>query len=290
MGFPKSFSQFREYVGKSNNKQLWEQIVNWEMEESELSKEVVIDKMDKYWEVMQKGIKEGLNPEIKSVSGLTGGDGYKLLNSEQVLSGQLSKKSMAYAMAMAELNASMGKIVATPTAGSCGILPGVLLAVQEEYSIKQREIVESIFVASVVGKIIAHKGTVAGAEGGCQAECGSASAMAAAAVTYLLGGNIEHIENSVAISIKNVMGLVCDPVAGLVEVPCIKRNGYYASTSLIAAQMALADVSSVINVDEVIDAMAEVGKMLPEELKETSMGGLANTPTAKRIEKELGGQ
>ncbi|WP_353892151.1 L-serine ammonia-lyase, iron-sulfur-dependent, subunit alpha [Proteinivorax hydrogeniformans] len=289
MGFPKSFSQLREHLDKTD-KQLPEQILAWEVEETEKSRINIIEKMENYWKVMKEGVNEGLRPDIKSVSGLTGGDAYKLLKDSQSLIGKPPKKAMAYAMAMAEVNASMGKIVATPTAGSCGIMPGVLMAVEEEFDINQEEVVNAIFVASMIGKIIAYKGTVAGAEGGCQAECGSASAMSAGAVTYLLGGSLKQIENAVAISIKNVMGLVCDPVAGLVEVPCIKRNGHYAAAAMISAQMALADVHSVIDVDEVIDAMAEVGKMLPEELRETSMGGLANTSSARRIEKVLRGE
>ncbi|QNO16362.1 L-serine ammonia-lyase, iron-sulfur-dependent, subunit alpha [Alkalicella caledoniensis] len=280
-----------EIVTQANTKKckVSDIIIEVEAKRADKSVEEVIAQMEQYWQIMKDGIKKGLSPDVKSVSGLTGGDARKYYNNNKGLLGTTSMKAVAYAMAMAEVNASMGKIVATPTAGSCGILPGVLLAISEERDIEDENIVKALFTAASVGTIIAKKGTVAGAEGGCQAECGSAAAMAAAAVVELLGGSLEDMLHAVAISLKNIMGLVCDPVAGLVEVPCIKRNGGCATMAMMASDMALAGVRSVIPADEVIVAMAEVGEMMPVELKETSMAGLANTPTARNIEEKLGG-
>lgn len=264
-------------------------VIQNEATDSDKSPEEVIAQMQQYWLIMKDGIKNGLVNDIKSVSGLTGGDAKKYFNNNKGLLGTTTMKAVAYAMAMAEVNAAMGKVVATPTAGSCGILPGVLLAVSEELEIDDSQVVKALFTAASVGTIIAKKGSVAGAEGGCQAECGSAAAMAAAAVVELLGGSNEAILHAVAIALKNILGLVCDPVAGLVEVPCIKRNGGCATMAMMASDLALAGVRSVIPADEVILAMAEIGEMMPTELKETSMAGLANTPTARSIEEKLGG-
>lgn len=275
---------------KENNKKISDIIIEWEAQALEKTEQEIINQMAGYWKIMKEGIHNGLTTEVKSVSGLTGGDAKKYYEKNRGLLGEIAKNSVAYSMSMAEINASMGKIVATPTAGSCGILPGVLLAVSEAHSIEEDKVVRALFTAAYVGKVIAEKGTVAGAEGGCQAECGSASAMACAAIVELLGDDFEAILHGVAISLNSIMGLVCDPVAGLVEVPCIIRNGSCATTAIMAADLALAGVKSIIPADEVIVAMAEVGQMIPPELKETSMGGLANTPTARSIEEKLGGR
>lgn len=264
-------------------------VIQAEAKGLEKTPEEVLEQMSSYWEIMKAGIRKGLEEDIKSVSGLTGGDAKRYYNNHKGLLGDIAKNCVAYSMSMAEVNASMGKIIATPTAGSCGILPGVLLAVSEAYDIEDEKVVKALFTAAFIGHVIAKKGTVAGAEGGCQAECGSASAMAAAAVVELLGGDKDAMLDAVAISLKSIMGLVCDPVAGLVEVPCIIRNGSCATTAIMGADLALAGVKSVIPADEVIVAMAEVGELLPVELKETSMAGLANTPTARMIEEKLGG-
>lgn len=265
-------------------------IIEAEAQALEKTPQEVIEQMTGYWNIMKAGIEKGLETDVRSVSGLTGGDAKKYHQNHKGLLGEVAKNSVAYSMSMAEINASMGKIVATPTAGSCGILPGVLLAVSQAHSIEDEKVVRSLFTAAYVGKVIAEKGTVAGAEGGCQAECGSAAAMACAAVIELLGDDFEAILHGVAISLNSIMGLVCDPVAGLVEVPCIIRNGSCATTAIMAADLALAGVKSVIPADEVIVAMAEVGQLIPQELRETSMAGLANTPTARSIEEKLGGR
>ena len=189
-------------------------------------------------------------------------------------------------MAVSNVNASMGRIVASPTAGSCGIIPE-LITIAEKMNKTDDYIINALFTAGAVGKVIAQNATLAGAEGGCQAECGSAGAMAAAAAVELSGGTPRQAGHAVAIVLKSIMGLVCDPVAGLVEVPCIKRNGMGAVHAILAADMALSGIESVIPPDEVIKAMGEIGRMMPEQLKETALGGLATTPTGKRIRKKL---
>ncbi len=200
-------------------------------------------------------------------------------------------KASAIALEVASYNASMGRIVAAPTAGSCGILPGMLFSWEEFYgkgmSDLDRKLTEALIVAGAVGEIIANRATLAGAEGGCQAECGAAAAMGSAALVYLQGGKCEAVSNAVALTLKSVLGLVCDPVGGLVESPCIKRNGILLAVGVLAADMALAGVVSLIPADEVIDAMGQIGKSMPASLRETSRGGLAVTPTAKRLSKEL---
>ena len=200
-------------------------------------------------------------------------------------------KASAIALEVATYNASMGRIVAAPTAGSCGILPGMLFSWEEFYGKDMvevdRKLTEALIVAGAVGEIIANRATLAGAEGGCQAECGAAAAMGSAALVYLQEGKCEAVSNAVALTLKSVLGLVCDPVCGLVESPCIKRNGLLVAVGALAADMALAGVASLIPADEVIDAMGQIGKSMPASLRETSRGGLAVTPTAKRLSKEL---
>lgn len=240
--------------------------------------------------VMNESVGFGMDPNIKSESGLSGGSASKMktaVDSGKSICGNLFGNVMARALAVSELNACMGKIVACPTAGSCGIVPAVLLTYQEENNISDKEVVMSLFTASGIGMVIANMASISGAEGGCQAECGSASAMAAAALVELAGGTPEMISHACAIAIKNMLGLVCDPVAGLVEVPCVKRNTIGAANALVAAELALAGIESAIPVDEVIWAMKSVGDAMSDTLKETAEGGLAATPTARKIAEGL---
>ena len=199
-------------------------------------------------------------------------------------------RASAIALEVASYNASMGRIVAAPTAGSCGILPGMLFSWEEFYgkdvADKDRTLTEALIVAGAVGEIIANRATLAGAEGGCQAECGAAAAMGSSALVYLRGGSCDAVSNAVALTLKSVLGLVCDPVGGLVESPCIKRNGLLVAVGALAADMALAGVTSLIPADEVIDAMGQIGRSIPPSLRETSRGGLAVTPTARALLKE----
>ena len=237
-------------------------------------------------EVMKESVQEGMSKDKRSASGLTGGDAYKMneaLLGGNTIAGPFFGKAMVKAIAVAQTNACMGRIVASPTAGSCGILPAALLTLQEERNIPDKDLIMALFTASAIGIVIATNASVAGAAGGCQAECGAASAMAAAALVELCGGTPKQAEHACAIALKNILGLACDPVAGLVEIPCIKRNAGGVGNALVAAELALAGVESHIPADEVIVAMKKVGDMMSPTLKETAEGGLAVTPTGKKL-------
>lgn len=226
----------------------------------------------------------------KSNSGMVGGDGKKLeqyVAAEKAMSGSFIGKVMERAVKMAESNACMRRIVAAPTAGSCGVLPAVLLTYADQICGDEEKIVEALYVAAGIGQIIAHRASISGAFGGCQAEIGSASAMAAGALVYLQGGSNEAICSAVAISLKSLLGLTCDPIGGLVEVPCVKRNVIGAVNAVTAADMVMAGVESVIPADEVIDVMGEIGTEMPKKYKETAEGGLATSPTGMKITKNL---
>ena len=277
-------------IAEKNDISLAEVVINREKELTEKSEAEIRNNMKNTLQVMRESIEKGLKDDIKSMSGLTGGDAKKVEKARKEgksIAGNLFAKVISNTLAVSELNAAMGKIVACPTAGSCGILPGSLTTIADDNNCSEKEIIDALFVASGFGIVIAKQASVSGAAGGCQAECGSASSMTAAAVTYLLGGSNQQTASAAAIALKNLLGLVCDPVAGLVEVPCIKRNAVGSSNALTAAEMALAGVESVIPVDEVITAMKKVGDALPDSLKETSQAGLAVTPTACRIKEEL---
>lgn len=269
---------------------IYEIVIEYEMQTSQLPEEKVIEQMKKNLRVMREGAAKGVKNQEKSVSGLVGGDAkkiYSYINQGETYAGTVPLKVASYALAVSEVNAVMGKVVACPTAGSCGILPAAVLAGAEQRHSAEEKIVDALFTAAGIGMIIAENASIAGAEGGCQAECGSAAAMAAAALVELAGGTVEQIGEAVALALKNMLGLVCDPVAGLVEVPCVKRNGFAAVHAMLAADMALAGVKSVIPVDEVIETMYKVGRLLPKSLRETSEAGLADTVTAREIERRL---
>lgn len=258
----------------------------WESERQEIAVKELEKQMLTNWKVMVKSINEGLEKPQISMGGLIGGEGKKLktyLNNKNTLAGKKINLAVARALAVLEVNASMGKIVAAPTAGSSGIIPGALLTVKEEVQASDEEVVDALFTAAGMGIIIAQKASISGATGGCQAECGSAAGMAAAACVELAGGTPNQAGEACAMTLKNILGLVCDPVAGLVEVPCAKRNALGTSLAMVCADMALAGIKSVIPVDEVIMAMNEVGRVMPESLRETAKGGLATTPTAQKL-------
>lgn len=264
-----------------------------EAEATGATREEVREKMARTLQVMRQSVENGLRPGTKSVSGLTGGDAWRVREAGRtgkLLMGGFMNTACARALAVAEQNAAMGRIVAAPTAGSCGILPGVLLTVGEAVGAGEKELVSALLTAAGFGRVIALNASISGAEAGCQAECGSAAAMAAAAAVELAGGTPEMSAEACALALKNFLGLVCDPVAGLVEVPCVKRNAFCAAAAIVAADMALAGVKSVIPPDEVISAMREIGLALPASLRETSEGGLAATPTGKKIAWELFGK
>lgn len=262
-------------------------------EQLELTEEEVYSKMRENYLVMHASIEPGCDPNLRSTSGLTGGDAYKMkraVEEKKNLTGSLMGGALYRALAVSELNASMGRIVAAPTAGSCGIVPAAILTMEEAYHLSEKECVMSLFTASAVGMVIANNASLAGAEGGCQAECGSAAAMAAAAVVELAGGTPDMIDSAVAITLKNILGLVCDPVAGLVEIPCIKRNASGVAGAFVGAELALAGIKSAIPADEVIVTMKKVGNAMPATLRETAEGGLAATPTGRKLFEQVFGK
>lgn len=250
-----------------------------------LSGEEIRSRFRQMLAVMETSAQKALAEPVRSVSGLTGGDAY--LYEQRRRSGSLlggaAAKAVAFALSCSEINASMGRIVACPTAGSCGIVPAAVLSVEKEYGLSREELVNGLLCAGLVGQIIGEHACLAGAQGGCQAECGSAAAMAAAAVVELLGGAPAQSFDAAAIAIKNSLGLVCDPVAGLVEIPCIKRNAGGVVNALTAADMALAGIVSRIPFDDAVDAMNRVGRQLPSSLRETAAGGLATTKTGLEL-------
>lgn len=244
-------------------------------------------------QIMREAVAEGTNPSLRSTSGLTGGTAWRMqqrVERGETLCGEMFGGALARALAVSELNAAMGRIVAAPTAGSCGIIPAAVLSFQEQRQLPERAAVLSLFTASAVGMVIAKNASISGAQGGCQAECGSASAMAAAALTELAGGTPRMLGHAVAIALKNLLGLVCDPVAGLVEIPCIKRNAGGVANALMAAELALAGIESAIPPDEVILAMKRIGDIMPVSLRETADGGLAQTPTGCALRKKVFGE
>jgi L-serine dehydratase len=281
------------HLCNKNSFRIFEIMLDREVHLSGRNKDMIMNEMKENLEVMKKAIERGLNEEIRSISGLTGGDAKKLKSyyeKEGTAAGQELNKAVAAAMAVLEVNASMGQIVAAPTAGSSGILPGSIITTAQRFGKKDEDIVNVLFTAAAVGYLITRNGTVAGAEGGCQAETGAAAAMAAAAVVEMMGGTPAQALDASAMAIKNILGLVCDPIAGLVEAPCIKRNAIGTANALISADMALAGVKSIIPFDEVVEAMLKIGRSMPCDLKETGMGGLAWTPTGKQIHERIFGK
>lgn len=254
--------------------------------------EELYKRMKDNYTVMSQSVEEGLTKDVKSVGGLIGGEAKSIrlrYEKDQSICGITMSKAIASALAVSEVNASMGKIVAAPTAGSCGIIPGALFTAAQRLNSDEKSIIMSLFTASAIGVLFAKNATLSGAEGGCQAETGVAAAMAAAAIVELAGGSPMQALYGASMTIQNVLGLVCDPIAGLVEDPCAKRNALGAANALICAEMAIAGMKSNIPFDEVVESMYRVGKSMPCELRETAMGGLAATPTAKEITKRIFG-
>ena len=255
-------------------------------EQMDTEPQVLFRKMRENYHVLQESIQKGADPDIKSTSGLTGGDAWKLYSvyeKKKSLTGSFMAGAMWRALAVSELNAAMGRIVAAPTAGSCGILPAAIVTMQEEYSLDEYDCIMTLFTASAVGMVIGNNASLAGASGGCQAECGVAAAMAAAGAVEMKGGTPAQALDAAAFALKNVMGLVCDPVAGLVQVPCALRNASQAVNALLSADLALGGMKSLIPLDEVVEAMYNVGHMLPTQLRETALGGIAATPTGVSV-------
>lgn len=280
-------------AAEKENVRISDLVIKEQAEARECSVEEMYNKMYKSFKVMIEAVEKGIVKDSRSVSGLTGGSAWKMR--EQVAAGKnicgpVFGNAMIMALAVSETNACMGKIVAAPTAGSCGILPAAILSVMDDRKIPEKDVVMSMFTASAIGLVAANKASIAGAEGGCQAECGVGSAMAAAAVTEMCGGTPQMVSDACAIAIKNILGLVCDPVAGLVEIPCIKRNAMGTANAFTAAELALAGITSAIPADETLWAMKKVGDSMSSALKETGEGGLAATPTGKRLKVQVFGE
>lgn len=267
---------------------LWEVVLMDSCRESGITKEESFQRMQTMYHAMKEA-DQGYDPKAVSGGKMAGGDGAlleKFRKQPNRLIGDFLTKVMEKAVKMGESNACMKRIVAAPTAGSCGVIPAVLLTYEEEREVTEERMVEALFVAGGIGGVIAESASISGAEGGCQAEIGSASAMAAGAITYLEGGSLEDILNAVALALKNMLGLTCDPVGGLVEVPCIKRNVAGAVNAITSSQLVLAGIKSRIPADEVIDSMRRIGHLIPPCLRETGQEGLAITPTALNRMKE----
>ena len=274
---------------EKTNQPFWRVVLATDMEEREVTEAASMERMRFTWQAMLDSV-ESYQGERRSVSGLVGGDGARVRDyaaREKTLSGDYLTEVIATALSVGESNACMCKIVAAPTAGACGVLPAVLVPLYKQGNIEEEDILKALYVASGIGAVIAFRACIAGAAGGCQAEIGSASAMAAGALTALRGGDAEQIGNAVAMALKNLMGLVCDPVAGLVEVPCVKRNVVGAVNAISCADMALAGVTSRIPVDQVIDCMGDVGRRMPVEFRETALGGLAVTPFGQSVKEKM---
>lgn len=279
------YNSIADILEQSDKKAFWEIVMEADMESRDVSRDESRQQMKQMLAAM-KAADRSYEGSRKSSSGLSGGDG-KLLEeynrAGKNLCGDFLGKVMERAVKMGESNACMKRIVAAPTAGSCGVIPAVLLSYEEYGKVPEDELINALYVAAGIGKVIGENASIAGASGGCQAEIGTASAMAAGALAYLQGGDNETIANAMALALKNMLGLACDPVGGLVEVPCVKRNSHGAVNAVASAQMALAGVRSAISPDDVIDSMRRIGNEMPASLKETGKGGLATSESARRI-------
>lgn len=285
------FESIEDLIHRAESQQckLSDIMIAQEMEVSGCSYEEIMNQMEQNLKTMEVAVFKGIQG-IQSYSGLTGYDAkkiHKYLGKKNVLTDDIVVKALCYAVATNEVNAAMGLICATPTAGSAGVVPGVLLAFSEKLSATRKEMLEFLFTSAAFGFVVANNAFISGAEGGCQAEIGSASAMASAALVEMAGGTPKQSGHAFAMALSNVIGLACDPVAGLVEIPCIKRNAGGTANAISTAEMALAGVENEIPADEVIEAMYRVGRSLPKNIRETGIGGLAGTVTGKRIAKEL---
>ena len=266
-----------------------EVMIQQEMDIKGKNRDELYEQMEKNLQVMEKAIEDAFKG-VQSVTGLTGGDAVRIqkyMKENTPLSGNLLLDAVSKAMGTNEVNAAMGIICATPTAGSAGCVPGALFAVKERFNPSREDMIRFLFTAGAFGFVVANNAFISGAAGGCQAEIGSAGAMASAAIVEMAGGTPEQSANAFAITLKNMLGLVCDPVAGLVEVPCVKRNALGVSQALVSADLALAGVKSKIPCDEVIGAMYRIGKQMPSALRETGEGGLADTPTGRLLKEKI---
>lgn len=281
-----SFEGWKTYC-TDNKKTIIDVVLGYELEQKGRSEKQIWEGLDKAWAVMKDAVQTGLTEDMTSRSGMINNGAKKVYNYPTPVLSKEFQNLISRALAAKEVNSCMGRIVAAPTAGASGIMPGVLYTLQEIHHIEDKKILEAMLLAAGIALIMEQKASIAGAVGGCQAETGTAAAMGAGAIVYCLGGDIDQIFNAVAITVQCMLGLVCDPVAGLVEVPCVVRNASAAAIANSSAQIALANVSSVIPVDEVIDAMGEIGASMETRYKETALGGLAATKTGQAISKKV---
>ena len=283
------YKNVSQLIDQAKHMPLHRVILENEMQLSEMTEKEVYDRLEKHYDTMVSAATRAIMQPLEMTGNFIKGQSFKQgkYASSNPLGGEYINNIMTMALSCCEVNASMGRICAAPTAGSCGILPAVLIETARKLDSTRKEVLNALLVASGFGAIFISNATVSGAEGGCQAECGVAAAIAAAAAVYLYGGTPKMCANAVGIALMNCMGLICDPVAGLVQLPCSVRNAGQAANAVCAADLALAGQTTVIPVDEIIEAMYKVGKKLPIELKETSLGGLATTPTAKKLEKKV---
>lgn len=282
----KSFQEWKDVCAKENLP-LWRPVMDFEIRQKGRTEEEIWAGLNNALQVMKEAVQKGLSEEMNSHSGMIQGGARKVGNYPKAVLSKEFQLLVARALAAKEVNSCMGRIVAAPTAGASGIMPGVLVTLQEIHDLEDQKILEALLIGAGVALILEQRASLAGAVGGCQAETGSAAAMGSAGIVYCLGGNIEQAFNAVAITIQCMLGLICDPVAGLVEVPCVVRNASAAAIANSSAQIALADVSPVIPVDECVDAMGEVGLSMEERYKETALGGLAATKTGQAISKRV---
>ncbi len=276
-----------EFMELSKQEGVIQVILKKEYEYFEKDSLTVYEELYKVLSVMEKSTRHAIESPDDYKGHIIGGDAKKMSDCMSSYSGQWITSAMSKALSASEVNASMGRICAAPTAGSCGIIPAALFTAKDQLNLNPNEMMDGLLVASLIGELITSNATVSGAEGGCQAECGSAAAMASGMLVYFRSGSIEQIFNAAAIALKNVMGLVCDPIAGLVEAPCAKRNASGVVNAMISADMSLAGVNSIVPFDEVVQAMYKVGKSLPRTLRETALGGIAVSKTALEISKKI---
>ncbi|MDE6841658.1 MAG: L-serine ammonia-lyase, iron-sulfur-dependent, subunit alpha [Oscillospiraceae bacterium] len=276
------FGSVKSLLSASSDKALWQAVLEDDCQDRAVSAEDSLSKMTQLWQVMKQSVLD-YDPTRRSPCGLSGGQGAQMATLANSICGPFIQEVIGVALKLGEHNACMGRIVAAPTAGACGVLPAVLIPLQRKDRLSDEEMVRCLYVSAGFGQVIASRASISGAEGGCQAEVGSASGMAAAARVHARGGSGQQMAAACAMALQNVLGLVCDPVAGLVEVPCVKRNVMGAVNALSCADMALAGLEGGIPCDEVIDAMGAVGRAMPTSLRETGEGGLAATPTGRKI-------
>lgn len=281
-----SFEGWKKY-SEEKKLSLHEVVIEYEIQQKNRDRETINAGLMNAWQVMKEAVHTGLEEDMTSRSGMINNGAKKVYRYPKAVLSKEFQNLISRALAAKEVNSCMGRVVAAPTAGASGIMPGVLFTLQEIHEIEDEKIIEAMLLAAGIALIMEQKASISGAVGGCQAETGTAAAMGSGAIVYCLGGDTDMIFNAVAITIQCMLGLVCDPVAGLVEVPCVVRNASAAAIANSSAQIALADVSSVIPVDEVVEAMGEVGASMETRYKETALGGLAATPTAQKISKRV---